>query len=345
MRPLSRLLSVLLALILLATSVVTAAAHDTVVHGDSANKKGRDHGARVSISRIGSGDVQPGDKVTLRVRIWPRSDHVIFNVADTVLVRKDADDSLIDFTDPDKVKGPISGAADHDGDAGDAILPRDTGAGSSTFSSEYKDAMGTAIDSITPDPGPTGSLGDKSLRSLSTTFEYTIPSSDLGDADSRMADLVFTLKYYYEPDVTFTAESPDVNGAAVDEVSLTRNLSNGEGPQGANTAVDVPPILHQVDSNAVPVRVVRRGDTAGDSQVTLDLDVAVDDDSDGYDVKDKVKFTIKARTKKYGLAEHLWVDITRQRYDADGDKDGGESSAAVVVIAAIGSNAISPAGQ
>ncbi len=143
---------------------------------------------------------------------------------------------------------------------------------------------------------------------FSTEFKYKVSDGDLGDnAANRTVDIQFTL--------TFLATAMDADG----------NRTNAE--------------THAVTSNTVPVLVEKKpNEGAGSSGVTMTFAGA---DPDELAAGKKIKFTLTARTGKYGLGATKLVEIMRQRYSDADTKDGDPVTVNFLTIPTLETDSVS----
>lgn len=311
MRPLSRFLSVFLALILIGLSLVTVSANDkgllgnTDTHEDgsvdhSHDPDGEDddaattgdndtsrptYGAKVIISRTDAkSPVYPGDKIKFRVLVV-RGNHDIpgqapadvstsATEAGTFLVRT-GDEGIAEVQSAETVTMRT-----------DYIIGSDF--------PEHDDAR--TSDATDPD-ADVNSDKTKDLVAARPTFskeiEYTVRTSDLGENSAeRTVGITFTL--VFDPDA---AGSTDTAGAGDDNHAQAH-----------------------VKSNSVPVLVMKKpGASAGASGVTIEFAGA---DPAEIEVGKKIKFTLTAMAKARALTSSKLVEIMRQRYSDADTKDG-----------------------
>ena len=261
MRPLSRFLSVFLALILMGLSVLAASADaPTDATGDAGSNKGGDFVLMNVdlVSEEGSSADNPAyvnDKLEFLITIY-RLDggHIV----------------TASGASPEGVDGP-----------GD----------------------GVDVDATTDDDTAVEILDDQnSYREY--TVHYTIQTTDLGNADSRMV----SFEWLY----TFSA---------------------GTGTDGTTEAHTV----QSVKASADVYIGTRPGADEGVTEVVLDFaDPAVPEMEKG----NEIKFTLVVSTGKYALRTNKSFTIMRQYKDADGDNDGAALPVLGMTIDLLGTNAV-----
>ena len=157
MRPLSRLLSVFMALILLATSFVVASAHT----GDPT--------AKITIARVDTeSDVYVGTKLKFLVIIERGGHDIVHDAVIRSVYRQDDSDSPTDSFDNDTFSAPAVALSTASG----------------VMAAAATDGTYTADEAALTGTSPVGTIAE---------FEYTVQSGELGSAQQRNVPIQFEL--------------------------------------------------------------------------------------------------------------------------------------------------------
>ena len=314
MRPLSRLLSVFIALILMGTSLAVVSANDALTTDHAAGSEDHVHdltaspadnsyptyGARVIISRVDSkSPVYPGDTIKFRVLII-RGNHAIpAHAPDNPSLAGDNGTFLVRTGD----EGIVEVASTGPNDAGTHRIDYITGA-------DFPDRnYGT--------DGSTAGADDlvASAPSFVKVIDYKVRPDDLGpNATSRNAPIQFTL--LFDPDL----RQVDDNSDGDDNVVTPANVAVGTGDLHAQA---------RVFSNKFNVLVEKKPGTApGDTGVSIEFTGA---DPDDKSAGESISFTLIAKTTGKALSNPEVVQITRQRFKSAGSEDEDKDGDAVPV--------------